>query len=83
MFEIEEWPRQDGTKFVTVDEIKREVQAILESVVRDLAVDREIVHLLTQEHRVSLIDTVTKQEILNSIGDSKAPGADGFSVKYF
>lgn len=84
---------QDGVQLIT-EEIKEQVNSFYIGLlgthaIADLAVDLAIVNqdpVLTQEQRIKLVVPVTRMEIVKalwSIGDTKAPGADGFSAKFF
>ncbi|KAL6505387.1 hypothetical protein OROGR_025204 [Orobanche gracilis] len=83
-----------GNKLVEDVDIKREIMSFYQKLLgtpanTSLAVDIQAVqagNILTHHHRLALVAPITADEIykaLMSIGDASAPGADGFTAKFY
>ncbi|KAL6509176.1 hypothetical protein OROGR_022486 [Orobanche gracilis] len=79
-----------GNKLVEDVDIKREIMSFYQKLLgtpanTSLAVDIQAVqagNILTHHHRLALVAPITAKA-LKSIGDASAPGADGFTAKFY
>nr|XP_016443798.1 PREDICTED: uncharacterized protein LOC107769130 [Nicotiana tabacum] len=92
--QIKELISLDGQNLNDVEKIKYEIMKFYKSLMGSAAqtlpaINREIMKqgpTLSQQQRIQLCAEVTEQEIfegLQSIGDDKAPGVDGFNTYFF